>query len=224
METTRLRIVEGHTAYCVIGHRDGDRVFLTYDLGVSRFVPGAEDIAYLGRFDAAHVGRSSGLDDWLGEFAAKTRLSYDFAVHHDPEHIRAVAPKCWLASVSTSDMAKPDALELANTIRAAGARWVLATRGQEGAILLGEDGQYEVPAATVAAKDTLGAGDTFITRTLIGLLRQEDPMNALGAAAEAAAQTCTYLGAVGYGIPIELPVSLEDLHEAFRRPETSAGG
>lgn len=223
VETDRLRVVDGLTAYCVIGHRDGDREFLTYDLGVSRFAPDDADIAYLAGFDAAHVGRSSGLDGWLGAIAAQTALSYDFAVQHEADHIRAVAPLCWLAAVSTSELDKADALALARTIHAADARWVLATRGRQGAILVGEDGEREVAAHPVEATDTLGAGDTFIARTLVGLLRGEDPAATLAEAAKAAAATCTYFGAVGHGVPIDLPVAVESLHEAFRRRGTAAG-
>src|SRR5258705_12173939 len=35
--TDRLRILPGRTAHCVIGHQEGDRVFLSFDLGVSMF-------------------------------------------------------------------------------------------------------------------------------------------------------------------------------------------
>ncbi|WP_353646892.1 PfkB family carbohydrate kinase [Mesorhizobium sp. WSM2239] len=52
--------------------------------------------------------------------------------------------------------------------------------------------------------DTLGAGDTFIARVLVGLLEGEAPQSLLQAAADAAAHTCTYLGAVGYGVPIDV--------------------
>lgn len=222
VETDRLRTVDGITAYCVIGHRDGDRVFLENDLGVSRFTPDAADIAYLRGFDVAHVGRSSGLDAWLRDIAGATALSYDFAVHHDPQHIRAVAPLCWLASVSASDLSRDDALALASSIRAAGARWVLATRGSKGAMLLGDGGPTEVAAAPVEAVDTLGAGDTFITRTLVGLLRGEPAMEMLEAAARAAAQTCTYLGAVGHGAPIDLPVAPDSLRKPFTPADPAA--
>jgi fructoselysine 6-kinase len=223
VETTRLRTVEGLTAYCIIGHRDSDRVFLSNDFGVSRFTPDLQDIDYLGGFEAAHVGRSSGLDDWLEPFTSRTALSYDFSVQRDAAHMRRVAPLCWLASLSTGDLGREQAVELATLVKTSGARWVLATRGSDGAMLLGDDGLTEVPARPIQAVDTLGAGDTFITRTLVGLLRHEAPAQVLAAAADAAAETCTYFGAVGYGAPIDLPVPADRLHPALSRPAPAAG-
>lgn len=61
---------------------------------------------------------------------------------------------------------------------------------------------FEVAAASVQVVDTLGAGDTFIARTLVGLLREEEPRLLLEAAALAAAETCTRLGAIGHGAPM----------------------
>lgn len=205
----RLRTVEGITAYCVIGHVDGDRVFLNNDFGVSRFIPDMDDFDFLSGFDVAHVGQSSALDQWLPEIAQRTALSYDFAVRHEADHIAQVAPLCLLASVSTSHLSQKDAVDLARTIRNAGAQWVLATRGRDGAVLLNGDTQYDMQAVSVEAVDTLGAGDTFIARTLVGLITKEKPGDTLSAAAEAAAKTCSYYGAVGYGVPIDLPVQLE---------------
>jgi fructoselysine 6-kinase len=62
---------------------------------------------------------------------------------------------------------------------------------------------------TVDAIDTLGAGDTFIARTLVGLLRGENPSEALEAAAQAAAETCTRTGAVGH--PAAMAVDAGDI-------------
>jgi fructoselysine 6-kinase len=223
VEISRLRTVDGLTAYCIIDHHDGDRVFLSNDFGVSHFTPDAQDIEYLRGFDAAHVSGTCGMDAWLKPFASSTALSYDFSVKRDAEHIRHVAPLCWLASLSAGDLDREQAAELAAMVKAAGARWVLVTRGSAGAILLGDEGLTEVSARPVEAIDTLGAGDTFITRTLVGLLRQETPAQILAAAADAAAQTCTYFGAVGHGMPIDLPVPADRLHPALSRQMPAAG-
>ena len=63
---------------------------------------------------------------------------------------------------------------------------------------------FQTSAVPVATIDTLGAGDTFISRTLIGLLRGEAPQETLWAAAEAAAETCTRMGAIGHAAPMEV--------------------
>ena len=51
----------------------------------------------------------------------------------------------------------------------------LATRGENGAVLGRGQEIFEVAAAPVQVVDTLGAGDMFISRTLVGLLREEEP-------------------------------------------------
>jgi fructoselysine 6-kinase len=55
--------------------------------------------------------------------------------------------------------------------------------------------------------DTLGAGDTFIARTLVGLLRQESPDDLLAAAAVAAARTCGQVGGIGHPAAIDIDES-----------------
>jgi len=207
VDMSRLRRLDGPTAYCFIGHRDGDRVFESFDLGVSMFAPSAEDIAFLRRFDAVHVGQSSGLDDFIPEIAGASRLSYDFSTRRDGAHRRSIGPLCFLASLSGSDLEDGEIEAIAFELRRAGAQWVLVTRGRNGAQLLGRNDVFAVPATPVLPIDTLGAGDAFIARTLVGLLESERPQRLLAAAADVAAETCRYFGAVGHGAPLVLPSS-----------------
>lgn len=202
VRTNRLRILDGPTAYCIIGRREGDRVFLSFDLGVSMFQPDDEDFAFATSFDAVHIGQSSGLDDHLSRFAAGARLSYDFSTRRALEHRARIAPLCFLAALSAGDLEREAALDLLGQTLAAGARWCLVTRGEQGA-MLGRSGElHETPARPTEIVDTLGAGDTFIARTLVGLLRGEEPHHILADAARAAAETCGRVGAVGHGAPL----------------------
>lgn len=202
---------EGTTAYCMIGHSGADRVFLRADFGVSMFTPSPADFAFLERFDAVHIGQSSGLDAVLAEAAGATKLSYDFSTRRDADHRRTVAPLCFLASVSGGGLTHDEAVALLHEISEAGAHWVLVTRGDEGAILLGEGQLFEVAAAPAELVDTLGAGDTFIARVLYGLLAGEAPPVLLHAAALAASETCRYFGAIGYPQPIALRGDVPEL-------------
>ncbi|WP_152046376.1 PfkB family carbohydrate kinase [Aureimonas psammosilenae] len=195
----RLRVLPGTTAYCIIGHRaNGDRVFLKFDLSVSMFEPDEADVAFAAGFDAVHIGQSSGLDAHLPRFAGVSRLSYDFSIRREAEHRRAIAPLCFLASISAGDLSRDEADALMRETLAAGAKWCLVTRGEEGALLGAGTHRYETAAHPVEVVDTLGAGDTFVARTLVGLLRKEDPAELMRAAARAAAETCTRVGAIGH--------------------------
>ncbi|VXB35203.1 putative Fructosamine kinase FrlD [Microbacterium sp. 8M] len=205
VDVSRLRRARGRTAYCVIGHDEhGDRAFLSFDLGVSRFDPSADDIDALAGFDAVHVGATSGLDQHLEAFASATRLSYDFATRADPDHIARVGRICFLAVHSGGDLDDTAFAELLERSEASGAQWSLVTRGTRGAVLSHRGRRWSAAARTERpALDTLGAGDSFAARVLVGILRDEDPPTILAAAAEIAAETCQRLGAFGPGIPID---------------------
>lgn len=208
VDTSHLRTEPGLTAYCIIGHRDGEREFLSYDLGVSRFTPAPADLLFAARFDAAHVGQSSGLDAYVPAIAGATRLSYDFSTRREADHRKAVAPQCWLAAISVGDLSGAEAVAFAWQLRRDGAERVVATRGPQGAFLILGDTLHEVAAQPIQPRDTLGAGDTFTATLLVALLRGDPATRALDLATAAAAKTCMHPGAVGHGAPIDLPVPL----------------
>ncbi len=201
----RLRTVAGNTAYCVIGHKGSDRIFLANDFGVSRFTPNDGDLDFVRGFEATHVYHLCGLDDWLSAIAERTRLSYDFSMRRDTEHRDRVARHCWLASVSASDLSVTETHDLLRSLNQAGAKWALGTRGSEGAVLSDGTTMHSVAAVPGNIVDTLGAGDAFIARVLVGLLSSEAPQAAMSAAAKEAAEACSYVGAVGHGVPTSIP-------------------
>ncbi len=204
VDIARLRILPGRTAFCVIGTKDGEREFLRADLGVSIIEPDAGDLDAIAAADAVHTGRSSHVDAHLADFAARTRLSFDFAVIRDEARIAAIAPHCFLASFSGADLPEPEAETLMTNTLAAGAAWCLVTRGDAGAMLAGRDGVHRTPPAPAELIDTLGAGDAFIARCLVGLLRGEDPQALLPAAARQAADTCGHAGGFGHPAPMQI--------------------
>jgi fructoselysine 6-kinase len=209
VDISHLRRLDGPTAYCVIGHRNADRVFVTYDLTISMFEPGADDFDFILGFDAVQIGQSSGLDHHLARVSSLRRLSYDFSNKYSGEKIGCIAPLCFLASLSARDDSPEHALDLIRETLSKGSQWCLVTRGSNGAFLGRGTDIFEVPAVKAELVDTLGAGDTFIARTLFGLLKGEMPEALLAAAAEEAAKTCGYYGAVGHGVPIEICVDLD---------------
>jgi fructoselysine 6-kinase len=201
VDLRRLRVLEGVTASCLIGHEEGERVFLGQNLGVSRFTPVEADYEYAAEYDAVHVGKSSGLDDYLACFASVSALSYDFSQSFDDEsHLHTVAPMCHLASFSGAGLEEASARCLAEAAVDSGAEFALVTMGSRGAILAHKSRVFRSAAvAHTNVVDTLGAGDTFIARVLVGTLRGEEPDKVLAAAAVRAADTCSRYGAFGYG-------------------------
>ncbi|UCI09603.1 PfkB family carbohydrate kinase [Mesorhizobium sp. B1-1-8] len=204
VDVSRLRRVDGPTAYCLIGHHDADRIFLDFDLGVSMFTPKQEDLDFLSDCQAIHIGQSSGLDAWIPDVARKSLISYDFSTRRESEHRAAIGRHCYLASVSGDGLDDKELGAIASELLAYGSKWVLVTRGRAGAALHSGSASYRTPARLVEPVDTLGAGDTFIARTLFGLLKEEAPLEILGHAAEAAAATCQYYGAIGHAAAIDI--------------------
>ena len=207
VETSLLRLLPGQTAYCVIATESGERVFVGANLGVSIVGPSPADLAWMKTADAVHTGRSSHVDAWLPHFASLARVSYDFATIRDEQRIAAIAPHCFLAGFSGGGLSRGEAENLASAALRHGARWAVITRGGEGALLAGREGMFEAPAVPVQPVDTLGAGDTFIARALVGLLREEAPEAILSAAATEAAETCLSPGAFGYGATMDVDLS-----------------
>jgi fructoselysine 6-kinase len=204
-----LRVVDGETAYCIIGTRDGDRVFLESFMGVSQQPLEQLLLASAGEYDAVHTSQSSGLDASVPAMSALSNLSYDFSTRDDRSHREAIAPFCYLASFSGGSLSRHEVLELAQEAVALGSTWALVTRGSDGAVLAGREGTWEAAAFPIDVVDTLGAGDTFIAHTLAGLLGGAGPDAVLGRAARAAAATCRRLGAFGDGALLDInhPIS-----------------
>ncbi|MGR2708088.1 ribokinase [Pseudomonas sp. IB20] len=61
-------------------------------------------------------------------------------------------------TVDSSDSARA----AARTLVASGIRHVIVTLGEQGALYVGEEGEFQVPGQRVVARDTTGAGDAFI--------------------------------------------------------------
>ncbi|MFC6643587.1 MULTISPECIES: PfkB family carbohydrate kinase [Sulfitobacter] len=221
VDISRLRSVAGRSAHCMIRNSSiGEREFLSADLGVSIIAPEPEDLQMIANAHVVHTGRSSHVVPYLSAFANRSQLSFDFADQMTPDYIAQVAPYCYLANLSGGELSDADVISLQTQVRAQGATWCLITRGEKGAVLFGPD--TEVSAQPIAANviDTLGAGDSFIARTLVGLLRKEPPQSLMNAAAQTAAETCAQRGGFGHPAPIEIdgthamPISNVHAHAA----------
>lgn len=199
VSTEFLQVRDGSTAYCVIGRNNGDRVFREAGLGVSGAELPREFIPRASVFDAVHLSQSSAVADMVPDLAVASLVSFDFSTNRDASLLRSVTPHCFLASFSEAGLTCDEGLALASQAVTLGATWSLVTRGRAGAVLVGTERSYDIPAAETSLVDTLGAGDTFIATLLVGLLEGTNPSEAMASASEAAAVTCSRLGAFGEG-------------------------
>jgi fructoselysine 6-kinase len=213
IDTTRLHIRPGPTAYAAVQHLDGDRVFGPNDKGVSLFEPSPADLDFVAGFGLAHSSYCSGLEPQLPALASRTRLSFDFD-QRTGSYAENLLPHTSVATFSGSGLSRSECEDLARWAAARGPAHVFVTRGARGA--LAYDGRaFHCPARPVAVLDSLGAGDAFIGRALHGLLAGEPTEVLLAAAVEAGSRGCTTLGGFGHGRPISSGVP--PLAEVVRR-------
>ncbi|MEW6224212.1 MAG: PfkB family carbohydrate kinase [Chloroflexota bacterium] len=199
LDATRLRVVPGHNAAAEVVVVDGNREFLTSEPGVSQFRLIPEDLEYLAGFDVIHSSESSYLEDQVGLLAGAAPLSFDFSVRRDPAYIEPLLPHVQIAEFSLSDLDDAAAEAWLERIHRLGPRLILATRGAADALLYDGRRLWRQPSVPAELIDTLGAGDAFIARFLVGVVRGEPFERSLADAAVQAAATCATYGAFGYG-------------------------
>jgi sugar/nucleoside kinase (ribokinase family) len=199
VEVERLRTADGPNAWAEVTVVDGDRVFVGADPTISAFRLDAGDLAYAATFDLIHTGDCSMLETQIADLAAAAPLSFDFSVHREPAYLESILPHLAVACFSASGQDEGGVLELLADAVARGPRLALATRGTAPALLYDGRGTWRQPVTGRDVVDTLGAGDSFIGRFLVGVIAGEDPDLSLREAADAAARTCGHYGAFGHG-------------------------
>lgn len=89
-----------------------------------------------------------------------------------------------------------DPAEGARAIRALGCKTVVVTRGAAGALVVGPDGEFEVPALESEVVDSTGCGDAMVAGTIVGLLRGWSLRRSVELGTAAASLTIAALGSV----------------------------
>jgi fructoselysine 6-kinase len=199
LETARVRIERGANAWADIRLFDGERVFGESSLGVSPFRLSADDVAYVATFDAVHLCAGGFLEEDLHAVGAVARVSFDFKLRRDPAYLDPLLAGTTFAFFSASDLDDGTTATLLEHATRAGARVAVATRGARDAIAFDGRRVHRQAPTTGTLVDTLGAGDSFIGRFLVGHLGGEAITTTLRAAAYAAAVTCQAFGAFGHG-------------------------
>lgn len=199
VDVSRCRVVPGETGWTRVRIVDRERKFDGHHPGPAvalRLSPA--DRAYAWRCTVLHSSVFSALDDQLPELKRPGQiLSYDLA----DKKLDRIAPALLAALdvlfLSRADASPEERAALAATIRGAGVREVVITHGKSGATAFTAAGAHAEPAQPTDVIDTLGAGDAFIARYLVGMVRGEDIAARMTACAAAAAAVCTHHGAFG---------------------------
>jgi fructoselysine 6-kinase len=197
VDTTLIRSVTGPNAFAVVRVVQGNRVFESGEIGVSRFRVSDADLDRAAAVDVVHTGECSMTEPDLPRLAQAARLlSFDFS-ERPWEYVEEHAPLVSVAVLSAASV-EEDPVLLARRVAALGPRIVAVTQGPGGATLLADGRIHRAPAGSGPIVDTLGAGDAFIARLLVGLARGEAPETLLPAATAYATTSCAEHGAFGH--------------------------
>lgn len=176
IDLSHCRLEEGENGCARVQLVDGDRVFLKGNRGgISRVKPPVLtklDEEYISRYDLAHTSIHSFMEAELPKLRrASSFVSMDFSDRYDEAYLKACCPYIDCAEISCGDMPEEAIREVMGQIVEFGCRhMVIATRGSKGAYVMVDGKFYEQSPCLVKAKDTMGAGDSFIACFLVNYL------------------------------------------------------
>lgn len=192
---------------------EGNRVFTGHVPLSSKIQLTAEDVQYLQGVTWVHTGHSSATEHELPQLSGLAKVSFDFS-YRDFTYAQDVLPFVTVAAFSREDFTQEQCEGLLNQAVEGGAETAVVTRGAEGVIALRDGELISFPARPVTAVDTVGAGDAFQTRFVLGLFRGESLSDAMANATSFAATVCTYRGAFGHATPWGRP-TITPTHERW---------
>jgi len=203
VDTAQVRVLDGPNAYAVVRVVEGNRVFGHADVGVSRFTLSDADLTAVAAADIVHTGECSLVEDQLADLAlAARRLSFDFS-ERPWSYVEKYARHAQVAIRSCPGATAEEAAAEAKRLQELGPAAVAVTLGAEGAVLLVDQALAYARPDPAPVVDTLGAGDAFIARFLLGLTAGEDLRQLAQEATAYATSTCASFGAFGYETAIE---------------------
>jgi sugar/nucleoside kinase (ribokinase family) len=209
IDISHCRTYEGENGAAEVNLIDGDRVFIGGNGGgVSKQHPlkfHENDLNYIKKFDLIHTSCFSFIEEELPSLSKLGMpISFDFSKNYDENYLDQVCPYIDFAFLSCGQLTEQKTKEKLKQVYDKGCKYVLGTRGIEGAFLLFNNKIYYQEAKKVEPIDTLGAGDSFITVFLIEIINsskvtEEVIERGLKKAAEFASKTCLINGAFDYG-------------------------
>jgi sugar/nucleoside kinase (ribokinase family) len=203
VDTSRAIVCDGTSRYAVIlvDEATGERLVLWHRDAAVVVPPAAIDAAVIGSARLLHVDAT---DEALAIHAATlarragvpVTSDIDRATPRTRELMAAVTVPIFGAGVPEALTGEPTPECALRALRREHEGLLCATHGAQGAMLLEGDTLHTVPAHTVDAVDTTGAGDVFRGAFIHALLRGKAPADILAFANAAAAVSCTREGAI----------------------------
>ncbi len=218
IDTSHSHHESGSSGYALVDLAEGDRVFLDWNKkGVTDLYPFTfteEEIQYIQTFDAACISWGARVTaekiQKLSE--AGVAVCYDFYDNFTDEDIERISPYIRYGFFSGSHISEDEAGEILRKCVEKGCRLAVATRGHDATIAYDGENYYSHDIVKVKVKDTMGAGDSFISSFLTNYLSAGADESGAGdkitaslkKAAEYAATVVVKDGALGVGYDVDL--------------------
>ena len=214
VDISRCRRYHGENGCARVRLENGDRIFQGSNrCGVLRteglrLEP--EDYEYLLEFDLIHSGIFGFAEDEVRTLKKRgARISFDFSSSFTGEYLKRVLPYVDYPVFSCSHLEMGEMERLLEYAAGQGCALTLCTRGESGAWLADGKEVYRQRPYLVEARDTMAAGDSFLTCFLVNYLNesQKNPGGheaaitvSLERAAQFAANQCMVDGSWGHGV------------------------
>lgn len=221
IEYSHSRNFEGENGYALVELIDGDRNFISSNKGgVAKENPWNftdADLAYFKEFALIHTSLNSYIESDLPKVKeADVPISYDFSNRWTDEYLKEVCPNIDIAFLSTCHLNHDERRRELKKVLDLGVKIAVGTVGEDGSYAMFGDKEVFQPAfLQETVKDTMGAGDSYLTAFLHKLLELStgklnlekegiavDIAQAMEAGARFSAKVCQIDGAFGYGTKI----------------------
>ena len=210
IDTSHCRYHKGENAYAEVSINDGERKFVGTNEGgiASRFplIFHKDDLKYIKQFDLIHTSCYSEIESELYKLNnLDIPISFDFSENFKNDYLKKVCPYITFSFFSCADLSKDKSIKILKSAVRNGSEIAVATRGENGVILLYNNNIYQQKSKNITPKDTLGAGDAFITAFLLEILKANFKhknkvlKKGLESGVKFAAESCQVLGAFGHG-------------------------
>lgn len=200
----RCRVFHGESPRPAVVIENGERIFVgTNEGGVweRSLILNERDFKYIRHYDLIHTSLYSKMEQNLEILHdLEIPISMDFGTAYSESFYEKLCCHLTFAEMSCSSISVEEMIQRIYDTHAMGARYVLATRGAEGAWFFNGTDMFHSDAQMKVAQDTMGAGDSFITAFLKKFLETHEEQYALEAAAEFSAQVVMLDGSFGYGV------------------------
>lgn len=222
IEHSHCRNFEGENGYARVTLENGDRVFLGSNKGgiakEKAWDFTDDDLNYIQSFSVIHTSLNSYIEQDLAILkTSRVPISFDFSVRWNDDYLEQVCPYADISFLSCSHLTESEREREMRKAQAFGSNLVIGTVGENGSFALYKDQWIYQPAVLTETVDTMGAGDSYLTAFLIGMIRSsengtlfsdsdEEMLRRIKASMEQgaafAAKICRVNGAFGYGTAI----------------------